>query len=83
VIGNVVWTDSWPSIAGTGCGLIYVGKGEEQAPKVYACVAFEEWRDNLAWFKEPGGRREVWVARWQENQDEVVDMSRCRVVAHN
>jgi hypothetical protein len=36
VIDNVVWTDSWPSIAGAGCGLICVGAGEEQARKVYA-----------------------------------------------
>jgi hypothetical protein len=32
----VVWTDSWPSIAGAGCGLICVGAGEEWARKVYA-----------------------------------------------
>jgi hypothetical protein len=32
----VVWTDSWPSIAGAGCGLICVGAGEECARKVYA-----------------------------------------------
>jgi hypothetical protein len=31
-----VWTDSWPSIAGVGCGLICVGAGEEWARKVYA-----------------------------------------------
>jgi hypothetical protein len=36
VIDNVVWTDSWPSIAGAGCGLICVGAGEERARKVYA-----------------------------------------------
>jgi hypothetical protein len=36
VIDNVVWTDSWPSIAGAGCGLICVGAGEEWARKVYA-----------------------------------------------
>jgi hypothetical protein len=34
-----VWTDSWLSIAGTGCGLTRVGAGEEQAQKVYAEVA--------------------------------------------
>jgi hypothetical protein len=33
---NVVWTDSWLSIAGTGCGLTGVGAGEEQARKVIA-----------------------------------------------
>jgi hypothetical protein len=32
----MVWTDSWPSIAGVGCGLICVGVGEEWARKVYA-----------------------------------------------
>jgi hypothetical protein len=31
-----VWTDSWPSIAGAGCGLICVGAGEERTRKVYA-----------------------------------------------
>jgi hypothetical protein len=36
VIDNVVWTDSWLSIAGAGCGLICVGAGEEQARKVIA-----------------------------------------------
>jgi hypothetical protein len=36
VIDNVVWTDSWPSIAGVGCGLICVGAGEEWARMVYA-----------------------------------------------
>jgi hypothetical protein len=34
VIDNVVWTDSWLSIAGLGCGLTGVGAGEEQARKV-------------------------------------------------
>jgi hypothetical protein len=36
VIDNVVWTDSWPSIAGVGCSLICIGTGEEWARKVYA-----------------------------------------------
>jgi hypothetical protein len=31
-----VWTDSWPSIACAGCGLICVGAGEEWVRKVYA-----------------------------------------------
>jgi hypothetical protein len=31
VIDNVVWTDSWLSIAGAGCVLTGVGAGEEQA----------------------------------------------------
>jgi hypothetical protein len=36
VVNNVVWTNSWLSIAGAGCGLICVGVGEEWARKVYA-----------------------------------------------
>jgi hypothetical protein len=36
----VVWTNSWPSIAGAGCGLICVGAGEEWARKVYALRGF-------------------------------------------
>jgi hypothetical protein len=31
-----VWTDSWPSIAGAGCGLICVGANEEWVQKVNA-----------------------------------------------
>jgi hypothetical protein len=31
-----VWTDSWLSIAGAGCGLTGVGAGEEQAQKFVA-----------------------------------------------
>jgi hypothetical protein len=34
VIDNVVWTNSWLSIAGACCGLTRVGAGEEQARKV-------------------------------------------------
>jgi hypothetical protein len=30
----VVWTDSWLSIEGVGCGLTGVGAGEEQVQKV-------------------------------------------------
>jgi hypothetical protein len=36
----VVWTDSWLSIAGAGCGLTSVGAGEEQAQKVIASEAY-------------------------------------------
>jgi hypothetical protein len=38
VIDNVVWIDSWLSIAGASCGLTGVGVGvsEEQARKVVA-----------------------------------------------
>jgi hypothetical protein len=36
VIDNFVWTDSWLSIAGVGCGLTSVGAGEEKVRKVIA-----------------------------------------------
>jgi hypothetical protein len=36
VIDNGVWTDSWLSIAGVGCGLTGVSAGEEQAWNVVA-----------------------------------------------
>jgi hypothetical protein len=55
VIDNVMWTDSWLSIASAGCGLICVCAGEERPRKVLACVASEEWRDKLAQLDGPGG----------------------------
>jgi hypothetical protein len=36
VIDNVVWIDSWLSIACVGCVLTSVGAGEEQAQKFVA-----------------------------------------------
>jgi hypothetical protein len=36
VVDNIVWTNSWSSIVGAGCGLTRVGAGEEQAWKVVA-----------------------------------------------
>jgi hypothetical protein len=39
VIDKVVWTDSWLSIAGAGCGLTRVGAGEEQERKVVVSEA--------------------------------------------
>jgi hypothetical protein len=36
VIDNVVWTDSWLSIAGVGCSLTGVGACEEQARNIVA-----------------------------------------------
>jgi hypothetical protein len=36
VIDNVVWTDSWLSIAGASGGLTGVGTGEEQVRMVVA-----------------------------------------------
>jgi hypothetical protein len=36
MIDNVVWTNSWLSIAGEGCGFTVVGAAEEKARKVIA-----------------------------------------------
>jgi hypothetical protein len=55
VIDNVVWTDSWLSIAGVGCGLNSVGAGEEQAQKVVVGEATRCGEDKKSWFEEPGG----------------------------
>jgi hypothetical protein len=41
MIDSVVWTDSWLSILGAGCGLTRVGAGEEQVRKVVAGEAFK------------------------------------------
>jgi hypothetical protein len=69
-----VWTDSWLSIVGAGCGLIGVGAGEEQARKVVAGEASRYGEDKLASFEGPGGPRgQVRAAWWHEQQDEVMD----------
>jgi hypothetical protein len=67
-----VWTDSWLSIAGAGCGLTGVGAGEEQARRVVAGEASR--RDKYASFEGPSGQRsQVQAAWWHEQQDEVMD----------
>jgi hypothetical protein len=57
VIDNVVWTDSWLSIAGAGCDLTSVGAGEEQARNVVTCEASRCGEDKYSWFEGPGGQR--------------------------
>jgi hypothetical protein len=54
VFDNVVRTYSWPSIAGTSCGLICVGAGEEQARKGLASRGIQ------------GVERQVDLARWNQ-----------------
>jgi hypothetical protein len=74
VIGNVVWDDSWLSIAGAGCGLTGVGAGEEQVRKVVAGEASRCGEDKYASFEGPGDQRsQVRAALWHEQQDEVMD----------
>jgi hypothetical protein len=45
VIDNVVWTDSWLSIAGVGCDLTGDGAVEEQARKVVVGEASRSGED--------------------------------------
>jgi hypothetical protein len=67
VINNVVWTDSWLSIAGVGCELTGVSAGEEQARKVIAGEASRCGEDKKAWLEAPGGQRsQVRAAWWRE-----------------
>jgi hypothetical protein len=69
-----VWTNSWLSIAGAGCGLTGVGAGEEQARKVVAGEASRCGEDKYASFEGPGGQRgQVRAAWWHEQEDEVMD----------
>jgi hypothetical protein len=69
-----VWTDSWLSIVGAGCGLTSVCAGEEQARKVVAGEASRCGEDKSASFEGPGGQRgQVRAAWWHEQQDEVVN----------
>jgi hypothetical protein len=84
VIDNVVWTDSWPSIAGASCGLICVGASEEWVRKVYALRGLRGVERKVGLTRGtrwPAGSSVA--AWWQEKQDEVVDRSRWRVAAHN
>jgi hypothetical protein len=53
VIENVVWTDSWLSNAGAGCGLTRVGPGEEQGRKVVAGEASRLRTRSDRWMTAP------------------------------
>jgi hypothetical protein len=64
VIDNDVWTVSWLSIAGAGCGLTRVGAGEEQARKVVAREASRYGKDKYASFEGLGGQRGRVRAAW-------------------
>jgi hypothetical protein len=84
VIDNVVWIDSWSSIAGAGCGLICIGVGEEWARKVYALRGFRGVERQVGLTRgtrwPAGSSAGTW---WQEKQDKVLDRRQCRVVAHD
>jgi hypothetical protein len=59
VTDNVVWTDSWSSIAGAGCGLTRVGASEERVRKVLTLRGLR------------GVQRQVGSARWTRWPDGV------------
>jgi hypothetical protein len=60
-----VWTDSWLSIAGVGCGLTGAGAGAKQARKVIVGEASRCGEDKYASFEGPGGQRsQVWATWW-------------------
>jgi hypothetical protein len=70
-----VWTDSWPSIAGVGCGLVCVGAGEEHARKVLALRGLRGVERQVGLVRRTRWPTGSSVSRMvQEEQDEVVDM---------
>jgi hypothetical protein len=74
VIDNVVWTDSWLSIAGAGSGLTGLGVGDEQARKVVAGEASRCGEDKSATFEGPDGQQGQLRASWgHEQQDKVMN----------
>jgi hypothetical protein len=52
-----VWTDSWLSIAGAGCGLTGVGAVEEQARKIVACEASSVEKTSRLGSRDPVSNR--------------------------
>jgi hypothetical protein len=63
VIDNIVWTNSWLSIAGVGYVLTSVGAGEEQARKV---IAGEASRCGVKCEPHGGknGKMKSWTVSW-------------------
>jgi hypothetical protein len=80
----MVWTNSWPSIVGACCDLICVGACEEQAWKVYTLRGLRAMERQVGSARGThwpvGSTAATW---WQEKQDEIVDRSRCMIVAHD
>jgi hypothetical protein len=79
----VVWTDSWLSIAGAGCGLICVGAGEERARKVCALRGLrgvERQVGSSRGTRWPAGSSAGMVTRKARR---CCDRSWCRVAAHD
>jgi hypothetical protein len=69
------WTDSWLSIAGTSCGLISVGAGEEQARKGHCRWGLQVWRRQVGsvrgtrWpFESSAGRMVARTTRWSHGR---------------
>ena len=72
MVDNVVWTDSWPSIAVVGCGLVCVVVGEEQARKVLALRGLQERGTSRLGSRDPVADGIKSGRMVQEEQDDVV-----------
>jgi hypothetical protein len=69
----MVWTDSWPSIAGEGCSLICVVQMKNKCERSMPLWPPRSGETSRILFEGPGGRRDqVRAAWWQEKQDEVI-----------
>jgi hypothetical protein len=64
VIDNVVWADSWLSIAGADCGLTGVGAGEEQARKVVTGEASRCGEYKCGPHGGKDGKMKSWTVSW-------------------
>jgi hypothetical protein len=78
VIDNVVWINSWPSIAGAGCGLICVGTCEEWVRKVYALWGLRGVEKRVGLTRgtrwpagSSAGRMVARKARWSHRSEQV------------
>jgi hypothetical protein len=64
VIDNVVWADSWLSIAGAGCVLTGVSAGEQQARKVVAGEASRCGEDKCGPHGGMNSKMKSWTISW-------------------
>jgi hypothetical protein len=78
VIDNVVWIDSWLSIAGAGCGLICIGANEERARKIHALRGLRKVERQVGSARgtrwpagSSAGRMVARKARWSRGQEPV------------
>jgi hypothetical protein len=74
VIDNVVWTDSWLSIAYASCGLTRVGAGENKRERSLLVRPPGVEKTSRLRSRDPVAKRgQVRATWWQERQDEAKD----------